>query len=892
MLSSLHAESMQFAAASTTSAADLSSMCVCAIAPTQAILAAHSPATLCQDLYYYVVQSCAGIESPVSTLLLHSGVRLSPTASLRMINRHVPHSLCLGKHLRAARFRQSIPRRRRRFRTVHINHRSGSQPAWLLTVSQKLMAAFSLPHSLCAPQSETAPTPLHALPTLIINPPNQTHHCPSTRCTAVPGPKSGSNPPAGHTPKASSYLLLLCMPILRGASVRITEPRVGGTVDRHPPEATHWHSLHATATAKPFGLSLNEAPNLKAIRKRSLFRALRRLDRTGNTTYRGHRFTLPHADMSSCTPPRSTRHHSDGRARPRLHVMSWNAGGLSSDRYQQLLLWLQGPGKHLHVVAIQETHWRHDASYKVQGWHAYHFPCSASDKSAGILILVNQLLYPPHKVQLTCLVEGRLIHLRLELNPSIDVLVLYQHLYATSAQHKGQEGLNHAQAQRSKVWTKVHQSLSRFPSRNSVLLLGDFNTDLLHEPPHVGPGVRTRLSKQPPDQHEFQQLVKTFSLCALNCWRRAGTQAQTFLPATGQRGTQIDFILTRLPQADGLARTCAPTWLPFVDDSGMRHLPLLGSVPMPSLPKLSQNTSPQLSLASVRQTLRTHPDLALAYATKAAQFLKDSTPDTISSKLQAAWLQCKPPPCTQPAGPGAQTQAIMHLWELRRAPRLFLSSRTPHDAAPWPMESDLRSKTKALKQACKQSQQDRIQRILTEAEQAAHRGLTAVYQVVRKLAPKSTHKPILFRDQTGAPLSTEQEVKSLKDYFRNLYRSITPRPSPRATPSLLSPKQNCKVPCYSYHKAKHSLPGLCPHRCGPLQRPLLLTCCILLCRIGATTCTLTCRAIGLPLPSACLTSLPNPPKHQRISGRLLFCIRSPSVLPHSRQSAYDPTSTT
>ena len=73
---------------------------------------------------------------------------------------------------------------------------------------------------------------------------------------------------------------------------------------------------------------------------------------------------------------------------------------------------------------------------------------------------------------------------------------------------------------------------------------------------------------------------------------------------------------------------------------------------MPSLPKRSQNTSPKLSLASVRQTLRTHPDIALTYATKAAQFLKDSTPDTISNKLQAAWLQCKPRPCTQPAGPG------------------------------------------------------------------------------------------------------------------------------------------------------------------------------------------------------------------------------------------------
>ena len=79
----------------------------------------------------------------------YTQVCVSSTASLRMINRHEPHSLCLGKHLRATRFRQAIPRRRRRFRTVHISHRSGPQPAWLLTVSQKLMAALSLSGTHC-----------------------------------------------------------------------------------------------------------------------------------------------------------------------------------------------------------------------------------------------------------------------------------------------------------------------------------------------------------------------------------------------------------------------------------------------------------------------------------------------------------------------------------------------------------------------------------------------------------------------------------------------------------------------------------------------------------------------------------------------------------------------
>ena len=52
--------------------------------------------------------------------------------------------------------------------------------------------------------------------------------------------------------------------------------------------------------------------------------------------------------------------------------------------------------------------------------------------------------------------------------------------------------------------------------------------------------------------------------------------------------------------------------------------------------------------------------------------------------------------------------------------------------------AELRSKTKALKPACRHAKQDRIQRILNEAEQAAQKGLTAVYQVVRKLAGSST----------------------------------------------------------------------------------------------------------------------------------------------------------
>ena len=188
----------------------------------------------------------------------YTKVRAPPVDTLSAANRHIPRSLCLGKHLRITRFRQSLPRRKRRSRTVHINHRSSSQSTWLFAVSQKLTAVSFPILSPHMPDPEITPISLRAPPILLRHPPRKMHQSPCTRCTAVPGPKSGSNPLAGHMPQASSYLLFLCAPILRGASVRITEPRVGGTVDRHPPEAIHRQSLHATATAKPFGLSLSQ----------------------------------------------------------------------------------------------------------------------------------------------------------------------------------------------------------------------------------------------------------------------------------------------------------------------------------------------------------------------------------------------------------------------------------------------------------------------------------------------------------------------------------------------------------------------------------------------------------------------------------------------------------
>ncbi|CAE7539323.1 unnamed protein product [Symbiodinium sp. CCMP2592] len=130
-------------------------------------------------------------------------------------------------------------------------------------------------------------------------------------------------------------------------------------------------------------------------------------------------------------------------ASPRLHFMSWNAGGLSSERYQQVALWLRTHGQHLAITVIQETHWASDLTFKImEGWLALASP--SQDRVSGILVLVNLRFFQRDQIQLTSVIEGRLVHLRLEGNPSLDVVIVYQHLYSSSKALPGAAGLEQA----------------------------------------------------------------------------------------------------------------------------------------------------------------------------------------------------------------------------------------------------------------------------------------------------------------------------------------------------------------------------------------------------------------------------------------------------------------
>ena len=164
--------------------------------------------------------------------------------------------------------------------------------------------------------------------------------------------------------------------------------------------------------------------------------------------------------------------------------------------------------------------------------------------------------------------------------------------------------------QRSRVWNSLSSCLQGLPRRNILLLAGDFNTSLLHEPGVAGGGC-LRHDNPPPDSHLLAELSSQQGLCAVNTWcSRKSVDMHTY--ERGEQRTQIDYIFLRRMHADGLARRIVPTrslnltpWR-----HGARHMALKLSMPVhpgwrgPQLKKPGHVEVPKYNKTALDQAVR------------------------------------------------------------------------------------------------------------------------------------------------------------------------------------------------------------------------------------------------------------------------------------------------
>ena len=551
-----------------------------------------------------------------------------------------------------------------------------------------------------------------------------------------------------------------------------------------------------TGTLRAYG---RMAQQLSATRKRSFRRAQQRALRDGSVLYKGRVHTTKSLQLEVLgnAPSRSPQSVIPTQC---LRIVTWNAGGLHAGRYTELLAWLEAErqaGQPVHIACIQETHWPQDSEFVSGHWQCLH---SGSGKSqGGILFLIGREVAPASALRFASLEVGRLFHVRIMREQVVDLLGVYQYAWSTSASPTDFASSHTSKllALRSSIWQKLQGWVRSVPARNTMLAMGDVNCTLQPSPPHVGQGVALHRTSPHADQPIFQSVVQNLGLVALNTWGRRGKEAGTFLQFD-QHSVQLDFLLTRLPGKPPERRATVQPEASIVHPTGLRHAPVTGFLSThPTTTRQCPN--PQPKPHQIQSTFQAHPHLEHSFQTQVEKLLPTHS---IEDALQRAWLECTAdtPQLPLQSPPTRARPCLKSFWESKRrlrelsgqidlyfGPTLWyvadsgwraLSRHLPgclNRLRPflqtWRAHVLFRQEDKLLRQRAKASKVQQVSEIIRLAELHQPQGLQTLYRLSKRLAPKSAKKSIHFRHHDGSLMSDQEELQSLTDYFRKLYRA-------------------------------------------------------------------------------------------------------------------------
>ena len=573
------------------------------------------------------------------------------------------------------------------------------------------------------------------------------------------------------------WLLLQMEMVCNAGGVRVvhSHPMCTGAV---PAAANHGGSSDAV-----------EPPNFPKARKRAYMRALQRASASSNggTWYRGRFLTLQQLQghQRPAATGRSLRDENVQAGSSRLRVVVWNCGGLHSERYQEILVWLHEQEtlqKPVDVMVLVETSWKEDMEFVTTPsptskarWYAIH--SGSNGAQGGILCLISQRLAAAPSVQFTNVLQGRLLHVRIPFQAPLDLLCVYQYAWNTQKKFEDTQGrkIDALLKQRKTVWNHITQWMRRTPQRNGCILLGDFNTPLLSCGLHVGHGVMSLSKAIQTDQEIFQDIVQSTGCCALNTWSKAGKAAKTFLPAQGnsESGTQIDFLIARGRLADGKAKACSTFEAPFIPSSGCRHLPLQCTFVKPRPPM----TPGQSTRASARQAqeLMKHDAVRCHYKEQVLARVESAAEhEDLDIILRECWQEScdrfrktnvndeRDPTHSLPSQRDSEN-LVQQLWSTRTIVRQqpALKHADLHALFEgWKLASTLQRISRQLRKASKRRKLELVERVV---------GSTNVFKAAKILHPKTPKRRLQLRDSEGRIQTREAEFEQLTSFFRQLY---------------------------------------------------------------------------------------------------------------------------
>ena len=290
--------------------------------------------------------------------------------------------------------------------------------------------------------------------------------------------------------------------------VRVAASPIGAAEAAH----VHFHQAAQGGAAKHYGYphTVHGAASSRA-GKRSFRRACARAQSSqqGGTWYRGRwlttsdlravplrRISQASGHSRSRTTPRGSaaRAVSCGASGTRLHVLTWNCGGLSTGLLDELLLYLQERAPHINIICLQETHWKHESEWLTQRWACIHSH-DPKHTYAGVLTLISRQLVSSEDIRTISHLPGRMLQVRFPVaGVHADIFNCYQLPWTTRGGSK-QQLLD----RRARFWSTLEKAVGLTPTRNFLCVMGDFNAQLVPEAGRVGTAtcviMRSRLHK-------------------------------------------------------------------------------------------------------------------------------------------------------------------------------------------------------------------------------------------------------------------------------------------------------------------------------------------------------------------------------------------------------------
>ena len=572
--------------------------------------------------------------------------------------------------------------------------------------------------------------------------------------------------------------------------------------------STTWqHAFFANCGAKshePRPEASRHAPSWHAatskVVKRSIKRAYKRAVALGTTWYRGRCYrpddfpkglqyhgSPDFIKQTSKINPTLTKCHLNNQDHRRVNVLTWNPGGLSAAKLDEVKTWMLI--QNVSIAILPETRWTYENEWTDDHWHHIHTG-SASHRGMGILCILSKKLCSQNDIRWLPVIPGRLVHIQVrQSNRFLDIIGCYQH---TQAHHKQR------QTDRGQFWSQLDRLLGTLATRHSLVLAGDMNCSLPQLQSHSGPREFKWKGKMHSGSHhadagQFMSILRMHGLTALNTWDPSCGPSYI----QGTSCSRIDYLITRMQHADGLAKRTTYAWdAPFCETSG--HAPLLSTIRkhwFPAAPAMMATTIGKAQrqeghkafrLQSPEWTDFTHDVGARLHARLTQASLSDHGLISDLHEIAIESFHDYFPRMSKPQKPpdAGTVSVVLTKWQHRQRLLSLTTCNLSSLFQGWFHSIRLQQLKRASQIQARQVRKLRFSEIVAQAESAARRHDThALFQLINRYSPAQVRRRVQLRNSHGQIATPIEEAAMLKRFVSDTWHGpatfpVEPCPDP------------------------------------------------------------------------------------------------------------------